>query len=214
MPAHWLPSGLAAALAAALALSGCSVGRGGGAATVQVGGALDRPTSFSARALAKRPTVTQNVQYISGSGTQQRSYIGVDLWSLLSDLGIQTDPAGRNDTLNRYVLATVGTSTYTGVSLWTLLDSVTGLQADAGIKTPLLSMYAVATGSDGYKTMVSVGEIHPNFGKRDALVAYAVDGAPLDRNGMARLVVPGDARASRHVSNLVAIEVFTAPAAR
>ena len=108
---------------------------------------------------------------------------------------------------------TVSTSAYTGVSLWTLLNSVTGITTDAGIKSPLLSMYAVATGSDGYKAMVSVGEIHPSFGNRDALVAYAIDGALLDRNGMARLVVPGDARASRHVSNLVGIEVFAAPAA-
>ncbi|MGC3984963.1 MAG: ALQxL family class IV lanthipeptide [Pseudorhodoferax sp.] len=309
-------------LAAGLALAAC--GGGDDAATVRVDGALDRPASFSAAALGERPAITQSVQFTSGNGTQQRSYVGTDLWSLLSDLGIQTTPGARNDQLNRYVLATgadgyrtvfalgelsptlgnkgsivaylentggtsaplasedgpfrvtapgdvrggryvsqlvrltvqpsgstaagtggglspsftvagavatpmtfdlaalqalpattatVGSSVYTGVSLWTLLDTVTGLTQDASIKNPLLSMYAVATGSDGYKAMVSVGEIHPSFGNRDALVAYAVDGALLDRNGMARLVVPGDARASRHVSNLAAIEVFAAPAA-
>jgi hypothetical protein len=108
---------------------------------------------------------------------------------------------------------TVGNSAHTGVSLWNLLNTQVGLKTDASVKNPLLSMYAVATGSDGYKAMVSVGEIHPSFGNRDALVDYAVDGALLDRNGMARLVVPGDARASRHVSNLVATEVFAVPAA-
>ncbi|CAN7750781.1 molybdopterin-binding oxidoreductase [Pseudorhodoferax sp. LjRoot39] len=310
-------------LAAGLALAAC--GGGDDAATVRIDGALDRPASLGSAALGERPAITQNVAFTSGSGTQQRSYVGADLWSLLSDMGIQTTPGARNDQLNRYVLATgadgyrtvfalgelsptlgnkgsmlaylekngdgtttaigsedgpfrvtapgdvrggryvsqlvrldvrpsgstaagtgggvspsftvagavatpmafdlaalqalpastvtVGNSAYTGVSLWNLLNTQVGLKTDASTKNPLLSMYAVATGSDGYKAMVSVGEIHPSFGNRDALVAYAVDGALLDRNGMARLVVPGDARASRHVSNLVAIEVFAAPAA-
>ncbi|KQP39819.1 molybdopterin-binding oxidoreductase [Pseudorhodoferax sp. Leaf274] len=315
--------GVLFSLAAGLALAAC--GGGEDAATVRIDGALDRPASLGAAALGERPAIAQNVAFTSGNGTQQRSYVGADLWSLLSDRGIQTTPGARNDQLNRYLLATgadgyrtvfalgelsptlgnkgsmlayleknsdgttaaigaedgpfrvtapgdvrggryvsqlvrldvrpsgstaagtgggvspsvtvagavatpmafdltalqalpastvtVGNSAYTGVSLWNLLNTQVGLKTDASIKNPLLSMYAVATGSDGYKAMVSVGEIHPSFGNRDALVAYAVDGALLDRNGMARLVVPGDARASRHVSNLVAIEVFAAPAA-
>jgi len=105
---------------------------------------------------------------------------------------------------------TVGGSVYTGVSLWTLLNTVTGLRYDSTVKNATLAMYAVATGSDGYKALVSLGEIDPGVGNRTALVAYSVDGAPLGRNGVARLVVPGDTKLGRSVSNLQSIEVFTA----
>jgi len=110
------------------------------------------------------------------------------------------------------VTQTVGGTAYTGVSLWTLLNTVTGIKIDATAKNPTLAMYAVATGSDGYKAMVSLGEIDPGFGNRNAVVAYSINGAGLGANGVARLVVPGDVKLGRSVSNLVAIEVFAAPA--
>lgn len=106
---------------------------------------------------------------------------------------------------------TVGTSVYRGVSLWTLLNGL-GLRLPASVKNPTLSMYAVATGSDGYRAAVSLGEIDPGFGNRTAIVAYEVNGAGLGSTGGSRLIVPGDSRQGRSVSNLVAIEVFTAPA--
>lgn len=110
------------------------------------------------------------------------------------------------------VTQTVGTTVYTGVSLWTLLNTTLGLKTDASAKNPTLAMYAVATGSDGYKAMVSLGEIDPGFGNRNTIVAYAANGAALGSTGDARLIVPGEVKQGRSVSNLVAIEVFTAPA--
>jgi hypothetical protein len=103
----------------------------------------------------------------------------------------------------------VGTDTYTGVKLWALLNKV-GLKLPDSVKNPTLSMYAVATGSDGYRAAVSLGEIDPDFGAKGALIAYEVNGEPLDKNGMARLVVPGEVKQGRSVSNLIAIEVFVA----
>jgi len=106
---------------------------------------------------------------------------------------------------------TVGADTYTGVSLWSLLnDPAVGLQADARVRNPLLSMYVVAIGSDGYRAVVSLGEISPEFGNRTALLAYARNGTPLGRNGAARLVVAGDQKPGRSVARLAAIEVFAA----
>lgn len=77
----------------------------------------------------------------------------------------------------------------------------------------MLNRYVLATGSDGYKAVFSLGEIDPGFGKQPGLIAYAVDGAPLTGNGFARVVVPSDVKAGRYVSNLIAIEVFAASAA-
>lgn len=102
---------------------------------------------------------------------------------------------------------TIGANTYRGVSLWTLLNKV-GLPATP--KNVTLGMYAVATGSDGYRATVSLGEIDPGFGNKGALVAYQMNGVDLTTAGFARLVVPGEVKQSRSVSNLVAIEVFAA----
>ncbi|WP_250453164.1 molybdopterin-dependent oxidoreductase [Caballeronia sp. ATUFL_M2_KS44] len=108
------------------------------------------------------------------------------------------------------ITRTVGTSTYTGVSLWSLLNAA-GIQTNAGIKNDILGFYAVATGSDGYRVVISLAEISPDFGNQPDMVAYAANGAPLAANGFARLVIPGDAKAGRYVSNLIAIEVVSPP---
>jgi hypothetical protein len=66
----------------------------------------------------------------------------------------------------------------------------------------------VAVGADGYAVVLSWGEIDPEFGAAPVFVACARDGEPLgDGEGMARLVVPGDKRAGRHVNRLTCIEV-------
>ena len=108
---------------------------------------------------------------------------------------------------------TIGSATYTGVSLWTLLNTVAGIKSDSTVKNATLGMYAVATGSDGYKAMLSLGEIDPGFGNRSALIAYSANGAALGNSGVARLVVPGEVKQGRSVSNLINIEVFNAAAA-
>jgi DMSO/TMAO reductase YedYZ molybdopterin-dependent catalytic subunit len=109
------------------------------------------------------------------------------------------------------VTQTVGGNTYTGASLWTLLnDGVVGLTPDTGVRNPLLSMYVLVVGSDGYRSVVSLAEIAPESGNRTALVAYSLNGAPLGRNGMARLVMAGDVKPGRSVARLAAIEVIAA----
>ncbi|ODU13693.1 MAG: hypothetical protein ABS94_25280 [Variovorax sp. SCN 67-85] len=106
---------------------------------------------------------------------------------------------------------TVGANSYTGVSLWALLnDASVGLKPDTAVRNPVLSMYAVLVGSDGYRAVVSLAEIAPESGNRMALVAYSLNGAPLGRNGMARLVMAGDVKPGRSVARLAAIEVFAA----
>jgi hypothetical protein len=108
------------------------------------------------------------------------------------------------------ITETVGGTTYVGVSLWDLLNTTTGLVTDPAVKNDVLDKFVVATGSDGYKALISMGEIDPAFGNQPDLVAYEADGALLDANGFARLVVPGDLKAGRYVSNLINLQVFSA----
>jgi DMSO/TMAO reductase YedYZ molybdopterin-dependent catalytic subunit len=112
------------------------------------------------------------------------------------------------------VTQSAGASVYTGVSLWSFLNTVAGLKGDGAAMHPSLAMYVVATGSDGYRVVISLAELDPEFGNQPDLIAYAVGSAGLGANGFARVVVPNDGKGGRSVSNLVSLEVFVAPAPR
>lgn len=280
------------------------------------------PGVYDLARLEALPPVTQTVSYTASGVPQTRTYTGTSLWGLLNDASIPTNPAVKNDVLNKYVVATgtdgykavlslgelnpnfgnrpdlvayaeitngvsgpigadgfaritvpgdvrggryvsnlaslelrsgaskqsgtgggvstsftvsgdvtaaktfdlaalqalpamnmtVNGANYTGISLWTLLTSIVGVPSDAAIRNDLLGKYVVATGSDGYQVIYSLGELDPNFGAQPDFIAYAIDGQSLGNNGFARVVVPNDVRAGRWVSNLVSLEVFTARA--
>jgi hypothetical protein len=108
------------------------------------------------------------------------------------------------------ITRTVGGVAFTGVSFWDLLSSAVGINQDPLVKNDLLGKYVVATGSDGYKAVFSLGELDPDFGNQPDLIAFSADGASLGADGFARIVVPDDVRAGRRVSNLVSLEVFSA----
>ncbi len=87
---------------------------------------------------------------------------------------------------------------------------------DPAIKNDVLGFAVVATGSDGYRAVISLGEIDPMFGNQKDLVAYSDTGGQLGpggSDGALRLVVPGDVAGGRYVSNLVSLQVIDATAA-
>ncbi len=99
--------------------------------------------------------------------------------------------------------------TYSGVPLMELLVHL-GVPHGADLKNKALADYIVATGSDGYKSVVALGEVDPEFHPGMVLVADTMDGKPLDKAGPFRLVVSEDKRPARSVRNLVKIELRTA----
>jgi len=139
----------------------------------------------------------------TGGGVSTRfSVTGAVTSSMSFDLGaLQSLPV---------ITETVGGHTYTGVSFWDLLSSTVGIDLNPAVKNDVLGKYVVATGSDGYQSLFSLGELNPGFGNQPDLIAYEVDGTSLGANGFARLVVPNDVKAGRWVSNLVKLEVFSA----
>lgn len=92
--------------------------------------------------------------------------------------------------------------TETGVLLADLLPP--DALATTGAKNDLLSFAVRAVGADGYAAVVSYGELSPDFGDRGLLVALTEDGTALARP---RLVVPGDVKGGRYVSDLVELHV-------
>ena len=100
--------------------------------------------------------------------------------------------------------------TYSGVPLIDLLSSL-GAPHGKDLHGKALSEYIVATGSDGYKAVLVLAEIDPEFHPGQILIADAMDGKPLDtKTGPFRLVVTEDKRPARSVHNLVSIEVKSA----
>lgn len=98
------------------------------------------------------------------------------------------------------------TGSFTGVLLWTLLNDA-GIKAEPGIKNDRLRRSVVVTATDGYSVTLSLGELDPEFGAAQALIAYAQDGKPLGDGGFARLIMPADKDAGRNVARITGIEV-------
>ena len=78
---------------------------------------------------------------------------------------------------------------------------------DQSINNDILRKIVIVTGSDGYETVFSAGEIDPEFGGHQIMVAYAKDGQPLGPDRYPLIVAPGDKKAGRFVFNIVKIEV-------
>jgi hypothetical protein len=91
---------------------------------------------------------------------------------------------------------------FTGVLLWSLIGAAGGID-DTGKGAELRHAIRI-TAKDGYVMVTSTGEIAPEFGGKNALVAYERDGKPLDDF---RIVMPGDRHGGRNVRDAVAITI-------
>ena len=91
--------------------------------------------------------------------------------------------------------------TYVGVPLF---DIVTAAAPVVDSEHASLSVVIAATGADGYSAAVSLEEISPEFAATPVLVADTEDGQELDRP---RLVVPGDIKGGRYISDLTELRV-------
>jgi hypothetical protein len=94
------------------------------------------------------------------------------------------------------------TARFTGALVWTILDSAGWVNGPE--KNSYLRHTIFVIGKDGYTAALSEGEIDPKLEGKQIILATEKDGAPLDAP---RLVVPGDAHASRSVHDVVSIEV-------
>lgn len=113
-------------------------------------------------------------------------------------------------TLTFHNVHTKADETYTGVPLTDLLAKYAAPTGDK-LRGKGLSDYIVATGSDGYKAVLSLAETDPSFHPGDVIVADTIDGKSIgDKDGPFKLVVTEDKRPARCVHNLVSIELKTA----
>ena len=86
---------------------------------------------------------------------------------------------------------------FVGVRLWMLVDRA-GL-ADTEGRHPDLHHSIEIHARDGYRIIMSLGEIDPDFGNKQVILAYSKDGQPISDSDAPRLIVPGDRHGARDV---------------
>lgn len=121
-------------------------------------------------------------------------------------------------TVQDYFVAGSSTSQgeFTGVLLWDLLNDV-GIEVNPTVKNDLERKYVVVTGTDCYQAVFAMGELDPTVGGTDQVtIGYAQwvnhQETSLGSNGFARILVPGDKKGARLVSNIAHIQVISVPA--
>ena len=98
-------------------------------------------------------------------------------------------------------------TTYEGVWLADVLKKA-GVPLGPGLRGAALAGYVLASASDGYQVVFSIGELDPDMTDGQFLLADTANGKPLfGENGSFRLVVPRDKRGARSVRLLTKIEV-------
>ena len=112
-------------------------------------------------------------------------------------------PLGHSTELGGFYFAT----TYEGVWLSDVLKKA-GVPFGSGMRGAALSAYIVASASDGYQVVFSVGEVDPDMTDGQYLLADKANGKALfGENGAFRLVVPKDKRGARSVRMLTSLNV-------
>ena len=99
---------------------------------------------------------------------------------------------------------------YDGVRLLDVLAQA-GVTFGQTLRGPRLASYVVAGSPDGFRVVIALAEIDPDFASRDAIVADRRNGAPLSpRDGPLQLVIPGDSHHARWVRNLTTLTIQAA----
>lgn len=101
---------------------------------------------------------------------------------------------------------------YEGVTLVELLKRV-GVTFGQTFRGPRLATYLLATARDGYRVVIALPEIDPDFSRHPgALVAIRQNGKPLaPRDGPLQVILPGDTRHARWMRGLASLTVRAAP---
>ncbi len=103
------------------------------------------------------------------------------------------------------------TTAYEGVWVADVLRKA-GVSLGAALRGSSLASYVIATASDGYRVVFSLGELDPELSATQVLLADTENGRPLfGENGSFRLVVPSDKRGARSVRLLTSLQVVAVP---
>jgi len=95
-------------------------------------------------------------------------------------------------------------ASFEGPLLWTVLQKAGAI--DPNKHREQVSQTVIITGRDGYRAVLAVGEIAPEFEGKQIILAKQMDGKPFDADHL-RVIVPLDKRGGRSVRDVTRIEV-------
>lgn len=158
-----------------------------------------RPRSIgllAAMSLAATPIIAQQPVAsitVSGAVTQSLTLTAADLAAM---------PRAKATTSSNGI-----TTVYEGVSVADVLKKA-GAPLGAGMRGNALSTYVLASASDGYQVVFSLGELDPDITDGEFLLADTANGKPMfGETGAFRLLVPKDKRGARSVRMLTSLTV-------
>jgi DMSO/TMAO reductase YedYZ molybdopterin-dependent catalytic subunit len=79
---------------------------GGYAPAFELGGAVQRPGSFTLETLRRYTSSKVDVVFGNGGALEGGSFAGVPLWDLIREAGVRMQPGRKNDPLRKYILVT------------------------------------------------------------------------------------------------------------
>ncbi|MBV9018762.1 MAG: molybdopterin-dependent oxidoreductase [Alphaproteobacteria bacterium] len=153
--------------------------------------------AFAVGATAVAPAEGPSGIMVAGPGHAPASFGAGDLAGLAS---VQVKTEFLTDRGTRL-------ASFEGPLLWAVLEKAGAI--DPVKHREQVSQTVVITGRDGYRAVLALGEIAPEFEAKQVILAERMDGKPLDPDHF-RVVVPLDKRGGRSVRDVVRIEVSAA----
>jgi hypothetical protein len=98
-------------------------------------------------------------------------------------------------------------ATFEGVLLKPLLEKA-GVEFGHSLRGKRLASCLLVEAADGYRVVIALPEIDPDFSDKQIILAFLEDGKPLDANaGPYRIVIPDEKRMARWVRQVTALKI-------
>jgi hypothetical protein len=98
-------------------------------------------------------------------------------------------------------------TTFEGVALRAVLEKA-GVEFGHSMRGKRLASCLLVEGADGYRAVIALPELDPDFTDKEVVLAYLQDGKPLDdKAGPYRIVIPEEKRMARWVRQVTKLKI-------
>jgi hypothetical protein len=98
-------------------------------------------------------------------------------------------------------------ATFEGVALRAVLEKA-GVEFGHSMRGKRLASCLLVEAADGYRAVIALPELDPDFTDKEVLLAYLQDGKPLDdKAGPFRIVIPEEKRMARWVRQVIKLKI-------